>query len=133
MAFVNPNDVLEAFDVIVTALRVCVANGDINAEFDNAIQSIFVLRPFYVRHVLFRILRLRARQLCAATESAGRVAGAAGGKFGPVELLPCGFARFASHEQLDRSVEQAVRRLVRKVPLRDGQVYLSHADRRGPN
>jgi len=39
MAFVHPNDVLEAFDVIVAALRVCIANGEIADAFGDAVQS----------------------------------------------------------------------------------------------
>ena len=48
MAFAHPNDVLEAFDVIVTALRTCVANGEIAAAFDDDIQR--MLSPGHSMH-----------------------------------------------------------------------------------
>lgn len=47
MAFVHPNDVVEAFDAIVAALRTCTANGEIDAAFDDAIQSSLITRLLF--------------------------------------------------------------------------------------
>ncbi|KAH7704995.1 hypothetical protein AAVH_27810 [Aphelenchoides avenae] len=50
MAFVHPNDVSQAFDEIVAALRACIANGEIDANFDEAVQGFCdYVRDNYVR------------------------------------------------------------------------------------
>lgn len=39
MAFVHPNDALEAYDTIVAALRACLNAGEFDASFDAPIQG----------------------------------------------------------------------------------------------
>ncbi|KAH7701664.1 hypothetical protein AAVH_31200 [Aphelenchoides avenae] len=52
MVFVHPNDVVDAYDEVVAALRTCVQSGEIDATYDDAIQTFCeYVRNNYVRRL----------------------------------------------------------------------------------